>query len=397
MLFIAVLALSGVACLILTSNTVEIDNTSLNRKIITLNTLTWNLEAICVQGAWTLTNGSRNITVAVLDSGINFTQTFLLDSHWNNTAEIANNGVDDDGNGFIDDITGWDFVQGDNNPSPGHWHGTYVANFIHTVAPNATLMNLRILDDNNAFSGSFWPQIIQAVNYAVDMGADIIQMSIWNYGVSPSSFQTALQNALMENVTIVGITGNTWDDSSTSGVLYPGKFPEVIATSAIGSNLQQSYFSREGPENELCAPGANLPVYDSLIGKGTSFAAPHVSGCIALMKSVNQSLTPPDVRQILQTTTFDLGAPGKDNQYGYGLVNVSNAVRVAAGEDPWYPSKETSTTTSIPTTTTINQSVSTSSSSSSTSKPNITRFSGYIEVFLLVSVGYYIRHRKINS
>ncbi|MFX0151958.1 MAG: S8 family serine peptidase, partial [Candidatus Hodarchaeota archaeon] len=135
MLFIAILAFSGVTRLILTSNTVEIDKTSLNKNITTLNTLTWNLEAICVQGAWILANGSRNITVAVLDSGINFTQTFLQGSHWNNTAEIAVNGIDDDGNGFIDDITGWDFVQGDNNPSPGHWHGTYVANFIHAVAP----------------------------------------------------------------------------------------------------------------------------------------------------------------------------------------------------------------------------------------------------------------------
>jgi subtilisin family serine protease len=395
MLFVAVLALSGVVRLILPSNTVEIDEISLNRKITTINTLTWNLEAICVQGAWMLTNGSRNITVAVLDSGINFTQTFLQGAYWNNTEEVANNGIDDDGNGFIDDITGWDFVQGDNNPSPGHWHGTYVANFIHAVAPNATLMNLRILDDNNAFSGSFWPQIVQAVNYAVDMGADIIQISIWNYGVSPSSFQTALQNALTENVTIVGITGNTWDDSSTSGVLYPGKFPEVIATSAIGSNLQQTYFSREGPENELCAPGANLPVYESLIGKGTSFAAPHVSGCIALMKSINQSLTPPDIRQILQTTAIDLGDPGKDNQYGYGLVNVSNAVRVAAGEDPWYSSQGTSSAPTTPTSfsdTTTNESIPTSSSS----KPNTTPFMGYLEIFFLTNVVYFIRRRKKN-
>lgn len=196
-------------------------------------------------------------------------------------------------------------------------------------------MDLRILDSTNGFNGSFWPHIVAAINYSINMGAEVINLSMWNYGESPFIFHDILKRALAEGVTIVGIVGNSWDAESTKGVLYPGKFPEIIATSSISANNLTSYFSRKGPENEISAPGGDLAHIGSIGGQGTSFAAPHVSGCIALMKSVNQSLTPVEIRTILTATATDKASPGRDEIYGYGLLNVTNAVRGAAGLKTW--------------------------------------------------------------
>lgn len=345
--------------------------------------LTWNLDAINVQGAWEITNGSSNITIAVIDSGIDFSLSHFNGSQWNNPLEIANNSIDDDGNGYVDDINGWDYVFEDNEPyndGRNHWHGSYVASFVKAVAPNVSILDLRILDRYNSFNGSFWPQIVRAIDYSVNMSADIIQMSIWNYGISPLTFQIALKEALEKGVIIVGIAGNTWDDPNTPGILYPGRFNEVIATSSISSSLRASYFSRRGPENEICAPGSNLPNIGGLSGSGTSFAAPHISGCIALMKTVNQSLTPENIRTILRDTSSDLGTPGKDDIYGYGLVNVTNAVRGAAGMPTWNLTKESSSTTE---TTHTSQSTQTSRSTQTAPSTQSTSTAYTSDLFIL--------------
>ncbi len=336
---------------------------------ISNNQLSWNLESISVTGAWELTNGSKDIIVAVIDSGVDFSLVNLQGMAWNNSAENATNGIDDDNNGFIDDHLGWDFVTSDNAPyeSGSYWHGTNVANWVKEVASNVSIMDIRILDDTGGFNGSFWPEIVNAVNYSINMGADIINLSIWNYGTSPTSFHQILQRALMEGIVVVGITGNTWDDPTTTGVQYPGKFPEVIATSSISGNGLKSYFSRSGSENEICAPGGGLAPVDGRLASGTSFAAPHVSGCFALMKSINQSLSPSDVRSILTSTATDMGTPGKDNDYGYGLLNVTNAVRGAAGLPTWNLTKTTSPTTTDVSVTTTTESTETSESEVSTS------------------------------
>jgi subtilisin family serine protease len=227
------------------------------------------------------------------------------------------------------------------------------------------------------------------------MSADVIQLSIWNYGISPLSFQNALKEALDKGVIIVGVTGNSWDDPGTSGVLYPGKFPEVIATGSISSSLRVSYFSRRGSETEICAPGSDLPSIGELSGSGTSFAAPHVSGCIALMKTMNQSLTPNDIRRILTKTSTDLGTPGRDDVYGYGLLNVTNAVRGAAGMQTWNLTKDiiptTGTTETTESTSTSSQSSETISSSQSTSSAQT---SGLLILEVLLITLILVRRKK---
>ncbi|MFX1508232.1 MAG: S8 family serine peptidase, partial [Promethearchaeota archaeon] len=170
-------------------------------------------------------------------------------------------------------------------------------------------------------------------------------------------------------------------DPGTPGVLYPGKFTEVIATASISSSLRASYFSRRGPETEICAPGGDLPSIGGLSGSGTSFAAPHVSGCIALMKTMNQSLTPEDIRRILAETSTDLGTPGRDDVYGYGLLNVTNAVRGAAGMQTWNLTKDI-----IPTTGTTETTESTSTFTQSSEKISSSQLTSSIQTnSLLIS------------
>ena len=346
----------------------------------------WNLIDVGADKAWNYTQGRSNIVVAVIDSGIDFTHPDLTNQSWGNDDEIPDNGIDDDSNGYVDDINGWDFRDNDKDPSPGHPHGTFVAGLIAAdddnhisvgIAPNIRLMALRFLDNQNRFGGGDWDMFIETVDYAVDNKADIIQLSIQADGVPPESFHTAIKRAYNSGVVIVSVTGNFEDD-----VTYPGKYPEVIAVSATTKEREIASFSSMGEENELCAPGNNVTsIYPTTwtpqIGSGTSFAAPLVSGAIALMLSLNNTLTVATIRTILHETCTDLGITGKDPIFGYGLLNVPAALEKVVIEN-------NNGTTNIPT----ESSTSTISSNDTTS---INVFSGILVLALL----FYTRKRKI--
>lgn len=295
----------------------------------------WHLMEIGAEEAWNYTRGNHEITVAVIDSGIDFSHHDLSNQSWVNSGEIENNGIDDDGNGYVDDINGWDFRDNDNNPSPGHHHGTFVAGLIAAdddnnlsvgIAPNIKLMDLRFLDNNNAFGGGDWGMFADAVDYARENGAQIIHLSIQAYGIPPNSFYTAIKRAYDSGVVIVSVTGNNEDQ-----VTYPGNYSEVIAVSAITKDREIAFFSSPGDQNEICAPGED--VYSILPGNnefvkssGTSYAAPLVSGTIALILSLNSGLTLTEIRSVLHETCIDLGDVGKDPIFGYGLINASAAL-----------------------------------------------------------------------
>ncbi|MFX0123919.1 MAG: S8 family serine peptidase [Candidatus Hodarchaeota archaeon] len=295
----------------------------------------WNLIDVGVSKAWNFTQGRSDIVVAVIDSGIDFSHPDLVNQSWKNPDEIPDNGLDDDENGYVDDVTGWDFRDNDNDPSPGHRHGTFVAGLIAAdddnhitvgIAPNIRLMALRFLNDQNRFEGGDWDMFIEALDYAVDNGADILQLSIQADGVPPESFHTAITRVYNRGVVIVSVTGNNQDE-----VTYPGKYSEVIAVSATTKERKIAYFSSPGDQNEICAPGYNVTsIYPGLwtpqTGSGTSFAAPLVSGAIALILSLNNTLTIETIRSILHETSTDLGTSGKDPIFGYGLLNVSAAL-----------------------------------------------------------------------
>ncbi|MFX0185380.1 MAG: S8 family serine peptidase, partial [Candidatus Hodarchaeota archaeon] len=272
---------------------------------------------------------------AVIDSGIDFNHPDLINQSWVNLGEIPENGQDDDNNGYIDDIKGWDFRDNDNDPSPGHRHGTFVAGLIAAndddhmcvgVAPKIKLMALRFLNDENKFAGTDWGMFTEAIDYAIANHANIIHLSIQAYSIPPKSFHNALKRAYNSGIILVGVTGNNEDD-----VTYPGRYTEVIAVSATNKNRKIANFSSIGFQNEICAPGENvysiIPSRNDVVkGSGTSFAAPLVSGTIGLMLSLNPNLTADSIREVLHETNTDLGEIGKDPIYGYGLLNASAAL-----------------------------------------------------------------------
>jgi len=298
----------------------------------------WGIRRISVPDAWTITHGRNDVVVAVIDTGIDTSIPQLEASLWVNSGEIPRNGVDDDGNGYVDDINGWDFRDGDNSSLTGtdlHWHGTFVAGIIAAqpgelpivgVAPGVRIMDVRFLDSNNQFSSRDWNLFAEAIDYAVDNGADIINMSIYANGRPPATLENAIRRAVQSGVVIIGIAGNT----GQIGVLYPGKYSDVYAVSATTENDLLASFSARGPEVSLCAPGEGitsfLPGGQTATRSGTSFAAPHVTGTLALILSAFPSLSATQAIDVLMGSLIDLGTRGFDSSFGQGLINAFEAV-----------------------------------------------------------------------
>ena len=298
----------------------------------------WGILRISAPDAWTITHGRSNVVVAVIDTGIDTSIPQLEASMWVNPREIPRNGVDDDGNGYADDIHGWDFRDGDNSSLIGtdlHWHGTFVAGIIAAqpgevpivgVAPGVRIMDVRFLDSSNKFSSRDWNMFAEAIDYAVNNGADIINMSIFANGRPPASLENAIRRAVQSGVVIIGIAGNT----GQTGVLYPGKYDDVYAVSATSESDLLASFSRWGPEVALCAPGEGitsfLPGGQTATRSGTSFAAPHVTGTLALILSAFPSLSPTQAVDVLMGSLIDLGTRGFDSSFGQGLIDAFEAV-----------------------------------------------------------------------
>jgi len=298
----------------------------------------WGILKISAPDAWTITHGRSDVVVAVIDTGIDTSIPQLEACMWVNPGEIPSNGRDDDGNGYVDDIHGWDFRDGDNSSLIGtdlHWHGTFVAGIIAAqpgevpivgVAPGVRVMDVRFLDSNNTFSSRDWNTFAEAIDYAVDNGADIINMSIFANGTPPSTLESAVRRAVQSGVIVIGISGNT----GQTGVLYPGKYKDVFAVAATTEDDLHADFSTQGPEVAFCAPGEGItsfiPGGQTATRSGTSFAAPHVAGTLALILSASPSLSAAQAIHILMGSLIDLGARGFDSSFGEGLIDAFEAV-----------------------------------------------------------------------
>lgn len=314
----------------------------------------WHLQMVGAEAAWNYTQGSSDIVVAIIDSGVDIDHPDLINQTWTNPGELPNNGIDDDANGYVDDVNGWDFRDNDNNPRPGHPHGTKVAGIMAAdddnhvsvgIAPQTSIMAIRFLDDNNGFYSWDWDIFINAIDYAINNGADIIHLSIQAYDVPPFSFHEAILRAYETGIVIVGVVGNVFSKFDLTcnclvqwtHVTYPGNYSEVIAVTAVESNKNIASFSTTGSQTEISAPGSEVytiqPQSSNLsLGSGTSFAAPLVSGAIALMLSLNRTLSIETIRNILHKSSVDLGKAGKDPIYGYGLLNASAALNMVIQE-----------------------------------------------------------------
>lgn len=306
-----------------------------------VSAVAWDIDMVNADDAWLVTRGV-NAVIAIIDSGLDIDHPDILPRIWNNTAEIAGNSIDDDNNGYIDDMNGWDFRDNDNTvdgPSI-HWHGTAVAGVVARFAPDAKIMPIRLLDNNlNIFPSDLGDEFPDAINYAVDNGANVIVMALRITVALPQVLLDAFDNALTNDVTLVAVTGN----DNQELIRLPGKEDSVIAIGSVDSSKQRATWTGDqgsnwGAENEFVAPGTDILTLNLGGGNrtesGTSFSAPIVAAGIALLYSVRPSITPAEIRLILQYTALDLGATGRDDIFGYGLPDFMLAVQSVSDSTP---------------------------------------------------------------
>ena len=325
----------------------------------------WALEKIKAFDAWEITQGEDSIIVAVIDMGMDYNHLDLKNRLFINPGESGfdnlnrdkkTNGIDDDNNGFIDDYKGWDFTDmvgfpndstsgdylgWDNDPYDDIYnstlaagHGTQVAgviaaeqnNFIGIsgAAPNVRIINIRAFSpDGNGQEDD----AAAALLYAIKMGAKIINMSWGDYSFS-YVLRDVIEYAYSQNIVLIASAGNR----NSSEPHYPSGYTEVISVSGTTSEDYIAGFNW-GSTIDLVAPAINILTtdlnskYKSL--NGTSFAAPYVSAAAALILS-KQNFSNEEVKQILKSTTDDIGEKGWDLKSGAGRLNIARALRVLA-------------------------------------------------------------------
>ncbi len=321
----------------------------------------WYLDKINLAPAWQITKGDPEIIVGVIDTGIDYLHPDLEQAIWVNSAEDLNNNgrldeadlnnIDDDGNGFVDDVIGWDFTDAprfadggdfkdpDNQPMDefGTGHGTQVAGLIAAtdnnemgiagIAPGVKIMNLRA---GTATGYLEEDDVARAVLYAVENGARIINMSFGDTALS-RFLRDIIKYAHGQGVVIVSSAGN----SATDEIHFPSGLVETIAVGASTETDGLAGFSSFGNTIDLVAPGTNI-ISTAVGGKynavnGTSFSAPIVSAVSALILSQNPQLGPGQVRNILKTSAEDILFSGWDEFSGSGRVSALKALNIPYG------------------------------------------------------------------
>ncbi|MGD0750899.1 MAG: S8 family serine peptidase [Anaerolineales bacterium] len=274
----------------------------------------YGLLAIHAPQGWDLNTGSSAVTIAIVDTGVDLDHVDLA--------------------GKI--VPGFDFVNNNNHPQDddAQSHGTHVAGIaaaetnngigIAGVSWGAQIMPVKVLN-----SGGFgtYENVAAGIVWAADHGAEVINLSLG--GSMPSSvLKDAVNYAYAKGVTLVAAAGN----SGSNSVLYPARYPHVIAVAATDSTNNRASFSNYGPEIDVAAPGVDI--YSTNLGdnygylSGTSMAAPFVSGLVAILRGIPGNVSPDQITQEIEISALDLGTPGKDDYYGYGLIQMDAALQV---------------------------------------------------------------------
>jgi subtilisin family serine protease len=284
--------------------------------------------------AWDVETGSPEIIVAILDTGADYTHPDLAANIWTNPGEIAGNRIDDDGNGFVDDVHGYDFYNRDGDPMDDTGHGTHVAGTIGAVGNNGIgitgvawsvrLMPLKFLglDGSGPTSAA-----IECVDYALGMGAHVLNNSWGGAGFS-ALLEIAIESANQQGVPFVAAAGN--DGISLDQVAhYPASYdiPNVIAVASTTHQDIISSFSNFGATTvHLAAPGSSIwstsPGGAYGYESGTSMAAPHVSGALALLRSEFPDMPGAQLKTVLMSSVDPLAALA-------GLVTSGGRLNVA--------------------------------------------------------------------
>jgi subtilisin family serine protease len=315
--------------------------------------------------AWNRSTGSRSVLVGVIDSGIDYTHPDLQANMWTNPGEIAGNNIDDDGNGYVDDIRGWDFANEDNDPIDDNNHGTHCAGTIGAVGNNAvgvtgvcwqvSLVGLKFLSSSNRGATS---DGIEATAYATRLGCTLTSNS-WVGGGYSQGLYNAINAANIAGIPFIAAAGNTASDND-SLPNYPSNYdlPNVIAVASTTRSDLLSNFSCYGASSvDLAAPGSSIlssvPGAKYSLFNGTSMATPHVAGAMALLKSYKPSLQSADLIELIMNSVDPLTVlEGKMVSGGRlnvdrTLVNadsmtVSTGSFIAVGDvgGPFTPSKQ---------------------------------------------------------
>jgi thermitase len=277
------------------------------------NEYQWNLPIIETENGWTFGKGSEDVVVAVIDTGVDINHPDLMDQF----------------------VQGYNFINEGRDPLDDVGHGTHVAGVVSAVVNNVEgiagmswynkIMPIKVLDHTGA--GSTY-NVALGIIWAVDHGADVINMSLGNY-TDAEFLHDAIKYAYNKDVILVAATGN--DNTADPG--YPAAYPEVLAVSATDAGRQKAPFSNYGEYVDVVAPGVNIPStypqnqYAAL--SGTSMASPHAAALAAMIRSANPALKNSEIMDIIRKAANDLGQKGKDPYYGFGQIDVVRSLNTA--------------------------------------------------------------------
>ena len=319
----------------------------------------WALSTMRMPAAWEIEQGSPEIVIGFVDSGIDYRHEDLAGNVWINSGEDLNangvvdesdfNGLDDDGNGYVDDLRGWDFthapqfaglgdyLERDNDPADELGHGTHVSGIAAAIGDNGLgvaglCWHARIMPLRASFRlsvGSFLEDddVSAGIVYAADNGAHVINMSWGDPRISPI-VRDVVAYAYARGCVLVAAAGNADEE----GLFYPGGFDETIAVGASDVYDQRAGFSSFGKNLDVLAPGSNI--ISALPGNaygtqgGTSMATAHGSGLAGLILSKDPELSAEEVRSIITASARDLGPDGWDAQTGNGRIDGLAALRM---------------------------------------------------------------------
>lgn len=326
----------------------------------------WNFRKIGMESAWDVSMGA-GVVVAVLDTGVAYEDYTQGSKKYFKAPDLSG----------VSFVSGYDFVNNDTHPNDDMGHGTHVSGTIAGtlnntigvagIAPLASIMPVKVL--NSRGSGTY-ASVADGIRFAADNGADIINMSLGGTATS-ETIRAAIQYAHEKGVVIIAASGN----GGTGTVGYPAAYDEyVIAVGAVRYDNAKPWYSNWGTSLDIVAPGgdtgvdqdgdgytdgilqqtfqgSNYGAFQYLSQAGTSMAAPHVSGVAALLIAHGNATTSANVRTALQSTAKDLGAVGRDNTFGYGLVNPLAALAWGSTVvlPPGPPATTTPATTTPPT------------------------------------------------
>jgi subtilisin family serine protease len=310
------------------------------------------------QSAWRLVKrDAKPVVVALIDTGLDwYHRNVDWENIWRNPKEIADNSVDDDKNRYVDDVIGWDFFEQHNKPWDYDGHGTFIAGLIagswkdkDGIAGINPFARLMILKAVNNFGHTRASYLAQAIAYAADNGARVINLSVGDKG-TVKVLQAAVDYAYSKGVVIVVAAGNEGVELKDYGIAGSDK---VLTVATTGFEDQRVVFSNWGNVS-VAAPGLDILSLrarrtDMMLGmegvkytagaanvgedkryyraSGTSFSAPMVAGLASLMIANDPSLTNRQVMNIIKSTARDVGTPGVDQFTGYGIIDARAALK----------------------------------------------------------------------